>query len=139
MPVSLTAKDVMDSKVVSMDGSSSVNDAILKMVQSDTWSLIVEVAGLPEGVVTDRDILRRCLGKGGDPSRMKIKDIMSSPVVSVDPGERLGAIMDLMVEKNIRRVFVSENGKVIGKITQTKLFDDTINVMESLTSLRYQM
>ena len=129
----------MDSKVVSMDGSSSVNDAILKMVQSDTWSLIVEVAGLPEGVVTDRDILRRCLGKGGDPSRMKIKDIMSSPVVSVDPGERLGAIMDLMVEKNIRRVFVSENGKVIGKITQTKLFDDTINVMESLTSLRYQM
>jgi CBS domain-containing protein len=129
----------MDAKVVSMDGSSSVNDAILKMVSSDTWSLVVEVAGLPEGVVTDRDIFRRCLGKGADPSRMKIKDIMSSPVVSVDPGERLGTIMDLMVEKNIRRVFVSENGKVIGKITQTKLFDDTINVMESLTSLRYQM
>ncbi len=129
----------MDSKVVSMDGSSSVNDAILKMVSSDAWSIVVEVAGLPEGVVTDRDIFRRCLGKGGDSSRMKIKDIMSSPVVSVDPGERLGTIMDIMVEKNIRRVFVSENGKVIGKITQTKLFDDTMNVMESLTSLRYQM
>jgi CBS domain-containing protein len=129
----------MDSKVVSMDGSSSVNDAILKMVSSDAWSIVVEVAGLPEGVVTDRDIFRRCLGKGADPSRTKLKDIMSSPVVSVDPSERLGTIMDLMVEKNIRRVFVSENGKVIGKITQTKLFDDTINVMESLTSLRYQM
>lgn len=127
----------MDSKVVHMDGSSSVNDAIMKMVLEDTWSIVVEKEGLPEGIVTERDILRRCLGKGGDPTRMKVYDIMSSPIVSVGPNERLGAIMDIMVEKNIRRVFVVDNGKIVGKVTQTKLFDDTINVMESLSSLRY--
>jgi CBS domain-containing protein len=139
MPVSLTARDVMDSKIVMIDGSSSVNDAIQKMVSSDTWSIIVEKEGLPMGVVTDRDILRRCLGKGSDPAKMKIQEIMTSPIISVGPNEKLGAVMDTMVQKNIRRVFVIESGKIVGKITQTKLFDDTIAVMESLSSLRYQM
>jgi len=48
-------------------------------------------------------------------------------------------VMETMVQKNIRRVFVIENGKVIVRITQTKLFDDAVNLMESLSSLRYQM
>ena len=139
MPVSLTAKDVMDSKVVIIDGSLSVQDAIQEMVSSDAWSIIVEKEGLPMGVVTDRDIFRRCLGKSFDPTKLKIQDIMTSPIISVGPGEKLGAIMDIMVQKNIRRVFVVESGKIVGKITQTKLFDDTIAVMESLSSLRYQM
>ncbi len=139
MPVSLTAKDVMDTNVVIMNEASSVLDAVQKMVASNTWSIIVDREGLPMGVVTDRDILRRCLATGADPRKLKVGEIMSAPIISVGPAERLGNVMDLMVQKDVRRVFVIENGKIVGKITQTKLFDDTINVMESLSSLRYQM
>jgi CBS domain-containing protein len=129
----------MDSKIVAVNESSSVYDAILKMVSSDTWSLIVDKEGVPLGVVTDRDIFRRCLGKGADPSKMRISDVMSSPIVAVAPDERLGKVMDIMVEKNIRRVFVVESGKIIGRVTQTKLFDNTIDMIESLSSMRYQL
>jgi len=139
MPTSLTAKDVMDSKVTSIDAADSVFDAIQLMVSSDSWSIIIEKQGLPTGVVTDRDILRRCLAKGMDPAKKRIEEIMSSPIISVAPDEHLGKIMDTMVEKNIRRVFVVEKGKIIGKITQTKLFDNSINVLESLSTLRYQL
>jgi len=139
LPSSLTAKDVMDSNVVMMDASASVNEAIKKMVSLDTWSILVEKNGLPAGVLTERDIFRRCLGIGNSADKMKVEEIMSSPIVSVSPGDRIGTVMETMVQKNIRRVFVIENGKVIGRITQTKLFDDAVNLMESLSSLRYQM
>jgi len=129
----------MDSKIVTLNESSSVYDAIRKMVSSDTWSLIVDKEGVPLGVVTDRDIFRRCLGKGVDPSKMRISDVMSSPIVAVAPDERLGRVMDIMVEKNIRRVFVVESGKIIGRVTQTRLFDNTIDMIESLSSMRYQL
>jgi CBS domain-containing protein len=139
MPVSLTARDVMDSKVSTIKGSAMVSDAIKLMVSNDVWSIIVENEGLPVGVVTDRDIFRRCLGLDGAPEKMRIEEIMSSPIISVSPDEHLGKIMETMVQKDIRRVFVVENGKIIGRVTQTKLFDDSLNVMESLSSLRYQM
>ena len=139
MPVSLTARDVMDTKVLMVDSEKSVLDAIKLMVSTETWSIIVEKDGLPEGVATDRDVLRRCLAKGGSPEHMKVEEIMSSPIVTVGPDEHIGKIMEIMVQKDIRRVFVVENAKIVGRITQTKLFDDSLNVMESLSSLRYQL
>ena len=80
------AKDVMDSKVVMMDASATVNDAIKKMVSSDTWSILIEKNGLPIGVPTERDIFRRCLGIGSSADKMRVEEIMSSPIVSVVSG-----------------------------------------------------
>jgi CBS domain-containing protein len=139
VPESLTAKDVMDSKVSFVEVSQTVLDTIKLMVAAETWSVIVQSQGRPVGVVTDRDILRKCLAKGYAPEKMKIEDIMASPIISVGPDERLGKIMDIMVEKNIRRVYVVENEKIIGRITQTKMFDDSLNLLESLSSLRSQL
>jgi CBS domain-containing protein len=137
--VSLTARDVMEKNVVYVDANATVSDAIRKMVSTNTWSLVVEKDGLPIGVLTDRDVLRRCLGKNMVPEKMKVEEIMTSPIISVSPGEHLGRVMELMVEKSIRRVFVVENGKIIGRVTQTKMFGDSLNVMLSLSSLSYQM
>jgi CBS domain-containing protein len=139
VPTSMTARDVMDFKVTFIDATASVFDAIKLMVSSESWSIIVETGGLPVSVVTDRDLLRRCLANGKDSNRTKIEEIMSSPIISVSPHEHLGKIIDTMAEKNIRRIFVVENGKIIGKITQTRLFDNSINVLESLSGLRYQL
>jgi CBS domain-containing protein len=139
MPVTLRARDLMDKNVVAVDGSVSVAAALKKMVDGNIWSLIVEKQGLPEGVVTDRDILRRAVVKGLRIDAVKIEEIMSSPIITIEPDAHIGEVMEKMVEKAIRRVFVVENGKVIGRITQTMLFEDSLNVMESLSSMRYHM
>ena len=139
MPVTLRARDLIDKNIVVLDASDNVSTAINKMVSSNVWSLIVEKQGLPVGVVTERDVLRRCFGKGLAPSTVKLEEIMSSPIITVGPDASVGEMMEMMVEKSIRRVFVVENGKVIGRVTQTGLFQDTLNVMMSLSSLRYSM
>jgi CBS domain-containing protein len=135
MPVTMKVKDVMDTKVFSLDASSTVDDAIKSMIKNGVWSLIVERRGLPEGVVTERDVIRRCLGKGMVPSKTSVGSIASSPLVTIDPNATLREAMDVMAAKDIRRLFVVDKGKIIGRVTQTEVFQSTLSVMEILSSL----
>ncbi|MDE1854013.1 MAG: CBS domain-containing protein [Thaumarchaeota archaeon] len=135
MPITLKVKDIMDTKVHSLDAGATVAKAIKSMVENKVWSLIVEKRGLPEGVVTERDVLRRCLAKGLDPAKTSVGSIASSPVISIGPEATIRDAMDLMAAKDIRRLFVVEKGKIIGRVTQTELFQSTLSVMETLSSL----
>lgn len=139
MTLTIRAKDLMDTKILKIEGKTSVADALQQMIKAGLWSFLVENHGVPEGVVTDRDILRRCVAKGLQIDKVRVQEIMSSPVIMVGPDSSVGEIMETMVQKSIRRVYVVENGSIIGRITQTMIFDDTLNVFESLSSMHYQM
>jgi len=138
MPVTLRVKDVMDTKVISIEESATVADAIKTMIQNEVWSLLVTRNKLPVGVVTERDIIRRCIAKGGSLS-MKVGEIMSSPLEVISPDAPVGEAMAKMVEKSIRRLYVVEGGKIIGRVTQTELFEHLLNVMVTLSSLKTQL
>ena len=135
MPVTVKVKDVMDTKVYAIDEKATVEDAIRQMIQKNVWSLVVERNKLPAGVVTERDVIRRCLGKGLVPSKTPVGNIASSPLKTIGPEEAKREAMDKMAAKDIRRLFVVENGKITGRITQTELFQSTLSVMEILSSL----
>ena len=139
MTIGLKVRDVMDRNVMSIGSDSTVADVIQRMVQGNVWSLVVEKRGLPQGVVTERDVLRRCLGKGLAPDRMTVEKIASSPLVTIGPDATIREAMDMMVNKNIRRLFVVENGKIVGRITQTLLFKSTFEVMTTIASLSNQL
>jgi CBS domain-containing protein len=139
MPVTLRARDIMDKNLLLLDGRVPVAEAVRRMVDGNVWSLIVEVRGLPEGVVTDRDVLRRCIYKGLHIDKVRLEEIMTTPLITINPDANIAEIMEKMVEKSIRRVFVVENGKVIGRVTQTKVFEESLNVMETLSQMRYHM
>jgi signal-transduction protein with cAMP-binding, CBS, and nucleotidyltransferase domain len=135
MVITLRVKDVMDKKVVHMDARASVAEVIKRMVADNVWSLVVDRRGLPEGVVTERDVLRRCLAKGLVSEKTPAEKIMSSPLITIGPEATIREAMGLMVQKDIRRLFVVEDGKIIGRVTQTELFDSTVDVLGSLSSL----
>lgn len=135
----MRVKDLMDKNVVSIDAEATVADAIREMVKGNVWSLLVEKRGLPEGVVTERDVIRRCLWKGLVPDRMPVEKIMSSPLITIGSDATIREAMSLMVEKDIRRLFVVEDGKIIGRVTQTNLFESTLEIMSSLSSLSGQL
>ena len=109
------------------------------MVEHNVWSLVVEKQGLPEGIVTEEDILRRCVAKDMRLETMKVEEIMTSPLITISADAHIGEVMEKMVEKGIRRVYIVENGKVTGRITQTMLFKDSLNMMESLSSMQYHL
>lgn len=139
MAIRLRVKDVMDTKVRLVRAEATVAEAINIMVKEDVWSLVVEVRGLPEGVVTERDILRRCLSKGLRPEKETIGQIMSSPLLTVSPEATIRDAMSLMVEKAVRRLYLVENGKIVGRVTQTRLFESSLEVMLSLSNLAAQL
>jgi CBS domain-containing protein len=135
MAIAITVKDLMDKDVMSIDASKSVAEAISLMVGSKVWSLLVTTVGLPQGVVTERDILRRCINKGLAPGDLKIGEIMSSPLVTIGPDATVREAMGLMVEKDVRRLYVVVGGRVVGRLTQTRLFQSNFDLMLSLSGL----
>ncbi|MEM2036157.1 MAG: CBS domain-containing protein [Candidatus Caldarchaeum sp.] len=138
MPVTLRVRDVMDKKVVEVDENATIAETIKVMMNNDVWSVVVTRNKLPVGVVTERDIIRRCIAKGCALT-MRVGDIMSSPIETISPDATIGEAMSKLVEKNIRRLFVVENGKIIGRVTQTELFENTLNVMMALSALKAQL
>lgn len=137
MPISVKVKDVMDTNLVFIESGTTVTDGIKKMVDRNVWSFLVTKNGLPMGVVTERDILRRCLAKGTSPDRMKVEEIMSSPLLTIDADLVIGEAMHMMIAKDVRRLYVVEGGKVVGRVTQTAVFDNVFEAMESLLTVAY--
>ena len=136
MPISVTVRQVMDDKVVSIDANQTVKQALDKLIQAKVWSLIVERDGFPVGVVTEHDILRRCVIKGQNIETVKVGEIMTSPLITVEPGTRAGDALEKMLEKNVGRLYVAEGGRIIGRVTQTALSSNLLDVMMTLANLK---
>jgi predicted transcriptional regulator len=139
MPLTIRVKDVMDGDVYFIDAKRKVSEAISLMLEKGVWSLVVERDGLPVGVVTERDIIRRCVSKGRDVKAVTVEEIMSAPLITIGPDEPIGEAMKLMTDKKIRRVYVVERGKIIGRVTQTRTFEHMLNIMMALATLPYQI
>jgi len=135
MPVALRVRDVMDKEVASTDAKDTVAGAVSAMIRLNVWSLLVVERGIPQGVVTERDILRRCVNKGLAPDKVKVGEIMSSPLITIGPDATIREAMSAMVEKDVRRLYVVEGGRVVGRITQTRLFQSNFDLMMSLSGL----
>jgi CBS domain-containing protein len=125
----------MDKNVFTIDAGATVEGAMDEMLRKRVWSLIVEKEGKPTGVVTERDMIRRCFGKGLPPAKTSVWSIASSPLITITPDTTIRDAMDVMTAKDIRRLFVVDKGKIIGRVTQTDLFQSTLSLLETLSEL----
>jgi CBS domain-containing protein len=135
MAIALAVKDLMEKDLKSIEASATVADAIALMVRSKVWSLLVVTHSLPQGVVTERDVLRRCINKGLAPREVKVGAVMSSPLITIGPDATVREAMSLMVEKDVRRLYVVAGGEIVGRLTQTRLFQSNFDLMLSLSGL----
>ena len=136
--IAVTVRQVMDG-VVAIGSGQTVSQGIDKMVQTGAWSLLVERQGLPVGVITDRDILRRCSAMGHYPDKMKVEEIMSSPVITIEPDMRAGEALKTMIDKSVRRLYVLEGGKIIGRVTNAGLSRNLLEVLIALDHIAHQL
>jgi CBS domain-containing protein len=100
-----------------IDPETTVSDLANLLDRNSTGSALVMDAGKPLGIVTERDILKKIVVPAMDPREIKVKNIMNSPVVTIDADESVSQASDLMDRNRIRRLVVVENGRVVGKIT----------------------
>jgi CBS domain-containing protein len=76
------------------------------------------------------------VSKGYNADKVAVEEIMSSPLITIEPDTRAGEALEKMLERNAGRLYVVEGGKVIGRVTQTALAENLLDVMMALSSLR---
>src|SRR5256712_12794390 len=113
--------EVMSKTPVTASPDETVDRAAATMRTRDIGSLIIVDAGKPIGIVTERDVVTKLVAANKVPSSMRVRDIMSSPVVAVGPKEEVVQAARLMSDRKIRRLAVVDSGKLIGVITENDI------------------
>ena len=114
-------RDVMTRDVIVVDPDRTILDAAKRMTAKKIGGLVVVEYGRPIGLLTDRDILWKVTSKEKNPSKVLVRDIMTSPVATVSPLTTLRAAARVMLEMNTRWVVVTRLDNVEGIITASDL------------------
>ncbi len=110
--------DIMSDKVVSVGMDEPVYAAAKLMQRSNLGALpVCDSAGRLRGMVTDRDIVLRCVALGAEPSETRVGEIMSRGVITTGPFEELEHAVRLMSQDQVRRLPVLDGGKLVGMVT----------------------
>ena len=107
----------MRKKVVIIQEDMSVTEASKSMREKNQPCAIVLRQGTPFGIVTERDITWKVATNGLDPKNVKIEEIMSTPLIIVDPDEDLAEAANIMKQHKIRRLAVVREGVLWGVLT----------------------
>ena len=110
-------RDVMTKDVIVADPDMSILDAARKMATKRIGGLVVVRAGRPIGLVTERDVLWKVTAKDRSPKKVRVRDVMTSPVVTVTPLSTLRAAARIMIGHNVRRLVVTRLDHVEGIVT----------------------
>lgn len=113
----MRVRDVMTERVVKALPDSTLEEVAMMMKAGDTGAIPVVDEDELIGIVTDRDIVTRCVADGGDPTEMTAEDIVSENVEVIDPDADVKEAIELMSQKQIRRLPVVDNGELVGMIS----------------------
>jgi len=114
-------KGVMKKPVVTVDKNCSVREAAQIMSEKGIGCIVVMDDETPVGIATERDILQRVVAKGLDASKVKMEDIMSRPLITINGSMPIVNAIRVMQRNNIRRLPIIENKKLVGIVTQRDL------------------
>jgi CBS domain-containing protein len=110
--------DIMSSPVVTIDGEASVKNAAILMTGRRIGSIVIVERGQPIGIVTKRDMLDRVVSPCRDPCETKMKEIMSSPLITIPKETNILDAMRKMRENRISRLVVIDDDKLLGLVSE---------------------
>jgi len=108
-------------KVHSIAPTATVVEAVDVMNAAGVGALMVLDSDLPVGIISERDLLRRVVGKRLDPETAKVADVMTRDLVVIRPDVDVEDAMAVVSEKRVRHLPVVENGKLVGVVSSGDL------------------
>lgn len=112
--------EIMTRKVVTIDISERVEEALRLMIKFDIGSVVVMDKDKPVGIITERDITRAAL-RGDSMLRLPVRSLMSRPLQAVTSDLEVWRAVELMLKLGVRRLPIIEDGKLVGIVTEKDL------------------
>lgn len=119
--MTLKVEDVMIKEVITIDEKSTAKEAAEIMNNFEIGCLIAVRKGKAIGIVTERDLLKRVVAEARDANKTKVKDVMSSPLVVVEPDMDLEEAVRLMFQMKIKKLPVVAEKRLVGLVTLTDI------------------
>jgi signal-transduction protein with cAMP-binding, CBS, and nucleotidyltransferase domain len=110
----------MSKNILTLDKSTSLQEAAEHMKKLNVGCVIVTDSNNPIGIITERDFVTKIAAEGR-PLFTEIKEVMSSPLITIDPEETIWEASELMKEKLIHKLPVKEKDEIVGIITTSDI------------------
>ncbi|MFQ6096057.1 MAG: cyclic nucleotide-binding/CBS domain-containing protein [Candidatus Bathyarchaeia archaeon] len=128
----MLVKDVMSSPVITVSEDATVDKAAQLMADSHIGCILVaSKEGKPLGIITESDFVTRVLAKNIQPNKLTAKEVMTSPLITIDPDETLSEAARRMSQLNVRRLGVMYKGDLVGIISSK----DLLGIMPELIEI----
>jgi CBS domain-containing protein len=114
-------KEVMTGEVRACEPNATVAEAAKVMAQEDVGPVPIVEDGRLVGIVTDRDIVVRVVAEGRDPNTTTVREIASTELVTVSPDDDLDEALNLLAERQVRRLPVVEGDRLVGIVAQADI------------------
>jgi len=132
----LLVRDVMTKDVRVVRPDTSVKEVVAVMNKFDIGSVVVVQGDRPVGIITERDILRRIVEPCLAPETLTARQIMTSPVITIDENASINEAAKLMAKKRVKKLLVTRNNdELVGIITFTDIVTkvpDLLSILEEL-------
>lgn len=110
-------REIMTTRIISVKPETTIKDAAALMSHDNIGSVPVVDGEAVRGMLTDRDIVLRCVAQSRDINNTKVSDVCSNGAVTVRPDQNVNEAMNIMSTEQVRRLPVVENGKIIGMLS----------------------
>jgi CBS domain-containing protein len=117
----LRVEDVMVKEVMTIDENATVKEAAEVMNKFEIGCLIAVRKGKAMGILTERDLLKRVVAESKDATKTRVRDVMSSPLVVVEPSMDLEEAVRLMFQMKIKKLPVVDEKRLVGLVTLTDI------------------
>ena len=132
----MKVREVMTSPVIKIHPDETVEVAARTLAQYNIGILpVCDKGGNVCGMVTDRDLVTRCIAANRSPAKTTVREVMTGQVLSAKPDMEVGVAAHLMGSQQIRRLPVMENGRLCGMVSLGDLACREESVMDAADAL----
>jgi CBS domain-containing protein len=108
---------MMNRTIRTIPKEATLLETAILMREVRVGAVIVEDGGSLVGIISETDLVRKGIAEGRNPGLVKVHTIMSSPIITIDIDRPASEASDLMSEKGIRHLAVTDGGKIVGVIS----------------------
>lgn len=119
----MSLKNLVERELISCNPDTSVQEVARMMDDKDVGAIVVLDGGKPIGIVTDRDLVVRCIVEGKECKDTRVRDVMTDDVETVSIDQGIFDVVRIMKESQIRRLpVVDDKGKCVGLLSFGDIF-----------------